>query len=88
MLHGLNGRLRGAKGSHEDDRQFGVKLADFPERLNAVEAAHANVHDNKVRLDLRNDFKRLLTAGGGMQIHGIAENTLKRIAHICLIIDQ
>ena len=90
MLHCLNGRLRGAIGGHQNNGRTRIKLAQALKCLDAGEAAHAHVHDHQVRRQLGDQLQRFLAAAGGVQLQPflLAEDALKRIAHIGLVIDQ
>ncbi len=88
MLHGLDGGLRGAKGGHKDDGQLGIELADALESLDAVEAAHADVHDDEIGIDARDRLDGLLAGTGGMEVNIGAKYALKRVAHVGFVIHQ
>ncbi len=55
QLHGLDGRLRGAVGGHEDDRKLRIELADPPQGFQAVEPGHANIAEHQVGLHRWNE---------------------------------
>ena len=48
LLHGLDGRLDGTVGGHDDDLGVGALGADVPEEREAVHARHAYVEQNEV----------------------------------------
>ena len=87
-LHGLDGGLRGAVGGHEDDQQLGVDLADAAKGFEAGNAAHANVHQDKVGLELGNKAKALFSArsGGQLDFRRI-KDPLERVLHVRLIVN-
>ena len=55
-LHRFDGCLRSSVSSHHDHRQPGIGLTQPPQRLQAIDAAHAHVHDDQVRLEPGNEF--------------------------------
>jgi len=69
QLHRFNGHLRRAVGSHHDNRQFCVGLADTPQGFKAVHSSHPHVHDDQVWLHLGNQFQPFFPAGGRGQLN-------------------
>ena len=69
QLHRFNGHLRRAVGSHHDDRQFFVGLANAPQGFQTVHSAHPHVHNDQVWLHLGNQFQPFFPAGGSGQLN-------------------
>jgi hypothetical protein len=65
QLHRFDGGLRRAVSGHQDDEQLGVHLPDAAERFHARDAAHADVHQDEVRLELGDELQALFAAGRG-----------------------
>ena len=88
QLHRLDGRLRRAVGGHQDDQQLRVDLADAPQRFQARDAAHADVHDDQVGLELGDDPQALLAAGRGGQLDlRRIKDPLERVLHVRFVVN-
>jgi len=88
-FHRLDGRLRGAVGGHQNDEELGIHLADAAQRLEAVDAPHADVHEDEVVLELGNNFEAFLAGRGGgeLDFRHVAEDALERILHVRFVVD-
>ena len=69
QFHGLDGRLRGAVGRHEDDRKLGIELANAPQGFQTVEPRHADIAEHQVWLHRWNEPEPFLTTGSGMKLN-------------------
>ena len=88
-LHRFDGRLRRAVSRHQNDELLGVLLPDAAQGFEAVDAAHADVHEDEVGLELRNQLQSLLAAAGGGEFDlGRIKNAAERIQHVRLVIYQ
>ena len=89
QLGGLDGRLGGAVGGHDDDRQLGLDLVDGAEGLQAAHPRQAHVHDHQVGdLGLHRGYGRL-AAGRGL--HGVAfpgQDFLKALPHLRFVVND
>ena len=89
QLGGLDGRLRGAEGGHDDDRQLGLNLVHGPEGLQAAHPRHAHIHDHQVR-DCRLDQTPGRLAGGRGP-HGVAfrgQELFKALPELRVVVDN
>jgi hypothetical protein len=69
QLHGLDRRLRGAVGSHEDHRKLRIQLPNAPQSLQSIEPGHADIAENQVWLQNRDEPYTLLAARRGMKLN-------------------
>ena len=89
QLHGLDGRLGGAIGGHEDDRELGVRLPDAAQRLQPVDPRHPHVRDHQVRPDLGHQAQSLLAAGGGVKLQsGRVKDAAEGVLNVRLVVDE
>ena len=68
QLHRFDGGLGRAVRRHENDQLLGIQLPDAAQCLHAADAAHADIHEHEVRLQLGNQLQPVLPAGGGGQL--------------------
>ncbi len=88
-LHGRDRGLDGGVGGHHDDSGLGAQTLDAFERLDAVHARHAQVHDDEIVEAGAEPLHGRRAVGGGVDLVAVAlEDRSQEFQHAGLVVDD